>query len=138
MYKFNLVRDFNWIGTKLCKLKKLKSPQWLRSLKTHKRYNYFRIDKFFSKNYVFNFKIIENGGWHFGWIRNIDQIIEKLNSFAHIEFNNSKFKNNNYINECINNNINFLNTGEKLEEIQINLLPKYLVLNKKKFNSYFK
>ena len=97
-----------------------------------------RIDKFFSKNYVFNFKIIENGGWHFGWIRNIDEIIEKLNSFAHIEFNNSKFKNNNYINECINNNINFLNTSEKLEEIQINLLPKYLVSNKKKFNSYFK
>ena len=138
MYKFNLVRDFDWIGTKLCKLKKLKSPQWLRSLKMHKRYSYLRIDKFFSKNYVFNFKIIENGGWHFGWIRNIDQIIEKLNSFAHTEFNNSKFKNNKYINECINNNVNFLNTSEKLEEIDLNLLPEYLVSNKDKFNSYFK
>ena len=31
MYKFNMVRDYNWIGSKLCKFKKLKAPQWIRS-----------------------------------------------------------------------------------------------------------
>ncbi len=138
MYRFNLARDFNWIGTKLCKFKNLKSPQWLRSLKVHKKYSFLRIDKIFSKNYVHNFKIIENGGWHFGWIREIDEIMDKLNSFAHEEFNNSKFKNYNYINDCINNNINFLNTAEKLKKIDMNLLPRYLVSNINKFKSYFK
>ena len=138
MYKFNLVRDFNWFGSKLCKLKNLKSPQWLRSLKVHKKYNYFRIDKFFSKNYIFNFKIIENGGWHFGWIRDIEEIINKLNSFAHIEFNNSKFKNNEYIYNCIENNINFLNTDEKLKIIKMDLLPEYIINNKDKFKNNLK
>ena len=138
MYKFNLVRDFNWFGSKLCKLKNLKSPQWLRSLKVHKKYNYFRIDKFFSKNYIFNFKIIENGGWHFGWIRDIDEIVNKLNSFAHIEFNNSKLKNNEYIYNCIENNINFLNTDEKLKTIKMDLLPKYIINNKDKFKNNLK
>ena len=138
MYKFNLARDFNWIGTKLCKLKRLKSPQWLRSLKVHKKYSYLRIDKIFSNNYVHDFKIIENGGWHFGWIREIDEIINKLSSFAHEEFNNSKFKNYKYIDNCINNNINFLDTREKLEKININLLPKYLISNMDKFKYFFK
>ena len=120
------------------KLKKLKSPQWLRSLKVHKKYNYFRIDKFFSKNYIFNFKIIENGGWHFGWIRDVDEIIDKLNSFAHLEFNNSKYKDNKYIYNCIENNINFLNTDEKLKIIKMDLLPEYIKNNKDKFKNNLK
>ena len=136
MYKFNLVRDFNWIGSKLCKFKRLKSPQWLRSLKVHKRYSYLRVDKFFSKTYTHNFQIIENGGWHFSWIRNISEIVDKLNSFAHLEFNNDKFKNYEYIEKCMKNNINFLDTEEKLDRIDVKLLPDYLVHNKEKFKSF--
>lgn len=138
MYKFNLARDFNWFGTKLCKLKKLKSPQWLRSLKVHKRYSYFRIDKFFSKNYIHDFEIIENGGWHFSWIRNVNKIIEKLNSFAHLEFNNNKYKNSKYISKCLKDDINFMDTNEKLMKIDMELLPDYLISNKEKFKLYLK
>jgi beta-1,4-mannosyl-glycoprotein beta-1,4-N-acetylglucosaminyltransferase len=130
MYKFNLMRDYNWIGSKLCKYKKLKSPQWLRSLKVNKKYSFFRFDKYFSKNYTFNFQIVKNGGWHFGWIKNVDEIINKVESFAHTEYNNNKYKNYEFINDCIKKNINFLNTEEKLKEIDINLLPLYLIKKK--------
>ena len=136
MYKFNLARDFNWIGSKLCKYKKLKSPQWLRSLKFHKKYSYLRIDKFFSNTYTHNFKIIKNGGWHFGWIRNINGILKKLESFAHIEFNNSRYKNIKYIKYCFDKNINFLNSNEKLKKISLKLLPNYIRVNKFKFKKY--
>ena len=138
MYKYNLVRDYNWFGSKLCKLKKLKSPQWLRSLKVHKRYSYLRIDKFFSKNYIHNFKIIDDGGWHFSWIRNVNEIIKKLNSFAHLEFNNDKFKNSEYISKCLKDDINFMDTNEKLSKIDLKLLPDYLISNKEKFSLYLK
>ena len=37
MYKLNLIRDDDWIGTKLCKKKVLISPQWLRALKVKKK-----------------------------------------------------------------------------------------------------
>ena len=138
MYKFNLIRDTNWIGSKLCKFQKLKSPQWLRSLKVHKKYSYFRIDKFFSKNYIHNFKIIKNGGWHFGWIRDISQIIDKIESFAHTEFNNDNYKNFEFINECINKRVNFLNINEKLNKIEINHLPMYLIKNIEKYKNFIK
>ena len=136
MYKFNLVRDTDWLGSKLCRFKKLKSPQWLRSLKVRKKYNFLRIDKLFSNNYVHNFKIIENGGWHFGWIRDVSQMIEKLESFAHTEFNNDNFKNFDFIQECIEKKVNFLNTNEKLKKIELNQLPEYLLQNEDKFKNF--
>ena len=136
MYKFNLVRDTDWIGSKLCKFKNLKSPQWLRSLKVRKKYSYLRIDKLFAKNYINSFKIIENGGWHFGWIRNINQIINKVESFAHTEFNNDKFKDFDFINECIQRKVNFMDKNEKLKQIELINLPMYLINNKQKFKNF--
>ena len=80
-----------WIGSKVCKFKNLKSLQWLRSLRT-KRYSFFRIDKLFSPRYSRNIKIIDNGGWHFGWLRTSESIINKLESYAHSEHNTEYFK----------------------------------------------
>ena len=136
MYKFNLVRDTDWIGSKLCKFKNLKSPQWLRSLKVRKKYSYLRIDKLFAKNYINSFKIIENGGWHFGWIRNINQIINKVESFAHTEFNNDKFKDFDFISECIQRKVNFMDKNEKLKQIELINLPMYLINNKQRFKNF--
>ena len=60
-YKLNLeYPDFYWIGTKICKKKYLKSPQWLRNIKS-KHYPFWRLDIFFSnKKYrnILNWKII--------------------------------------------------------------------------------
>mgnify|MGYP001162258588 CR=1 FL=1 len=136
MYKFNLIREFNWVGSKLCKFKKLKSPQWLRNLKTHKKYNRLRIDKYFSSTYDFNFKLVENGGWHFGWIKNSDEIIKKIESFAHAEFDNSAIKDSKFINKCILNNINFLNTNQKLIHDGNLDLPSFILENKKKYKNF--
>ena len=48
-YKFNLkLENFTWIGSRACKFKDLKSPQWLRDIKT-KKFAWWRIDTFFSK-----------------------------------------------------------------------------------------
>ena len=33
-YKFNLMYpNFTWMGSKICKIKHLKNPQWLRDIK---------------------------------------------------------------------------------------------------------
>ena len=136
MYKLNLLRSDKWIGTKLCKYQYLKSPQWLRSLKVHKKYSYLRIDKMFSNDYIHNYKIIKNGGWHFGWMKKPEGIINKLNSFAHTEYNKKKFKNKNYINNIIKNKVNFLN-DDKLKIVPINnSFPIYINKNLKKFSNW--
>ena len=49
-YKLNLyLKEFNFFGTKGCKKKYLKSPQWLRNIK-NKKYSFLRFDTFFSDN----------------------------------------------------------------------------------------
>lgn len=136
MYKLNLLREKKWIGTKLCKYKNLQSPQWLRNLKVHKKYSFYRLDKlFFSKLYYHNFKIIKNGGWHFGWLRNEKEIINKINSFAHIEYLNTKINNKDYIKKRILNCEDFFNE-KKLKKIDSRLLPDYIKRNYNKFRPY--
>ena len=57
-YKFNLkLPNYNWIGTKSCKKKYLKNPQWLRNIKDRK-YPFYRLDTFFSDKKFSNIEII--------------------------------------------------------------------------------
>ena len=47
-YKFNLkLPNYKWTGSKACRMKNLKSPQWLRNIKD-KKFGFYRIDTFFS------------------------------------------------------------------------------------------
>ena len=47
-YKFNLkLENYTWFGSKACKFKNLRSPQWLRDIKTRK-FPWWRIDTLFS------------------------------------------------------------------------------------------
>ena len=84
-YKFNLLNltEKNWYGSRMCKFKHLKSPQWLRSKKV-KNYPFYRIDKL-------SWNIVENGGWHFSNVMSPKEISEKLKSFAHSEFDKPEF-----------------------------------------------
>ena len=82
-YRLNLyLKDFDWHGTKCCTKKMFKSPQWLRNIKS-KKYNFLRIDTFFSEKKYQNINIIENGGWHFTNIGNEESIVYKLKHYAH-------------------------------------------------------
>jgi Glycosyltransferase family 17. len=48
-YKFNLqLPNLSWTGTKACKKKYLKTPQWLRNIKDRK-FSFYRLDIIFSK-----------------------------------------------------------------------------------------
>ena len=82
-YKFNLKLDnFDWLGSKACKFKDLESPQWLRDIKC-KNFNWWRIDTLFSKKKYQNIKIINNGGWHFSYLKSPEDIEKKLKSYLH-------------------------------------------------------
>lgn len=139
MYKFNIVREKKWIGSKLCKKKILKSPQWLRSLKVHKKYSFLRLDKMFSKTYYKNFKIIYDGGWHFGWLKSPKEIVNKINAYAHEEHNTLLNNDINYIIECIDKNLSFLDHNDKLIfQDNLNFLPSYIINNEYKYLKWIK
>jgi len=64
-------------------------------------------------------------------------MILKIKSFAHTEYNISLYKDENFIRECVKNHINFLDTNEKLEKVEINEnFPNYIRNNTQKFKSW--
>ena len=141
-YKLNLyLKDFPWIGSKACKKKDLKSPQWLRNIKD-RNYSWWRIDTLFS-----NTKIFENGGWHFSYIKSPENIEKKLRSYLHhTEYelnplNPEKISNlikqkKTVYNLKVDSRSNKFRDGNTLEKLNFNDLPKYVKDNLKKFNDW--
>ena len=82
-YKFNLrLENMPWLGTKACKYKILKSPQWLRNIKD-KKYPFWRLDVLFSNKKYSNIKFVENGGWHFSNMKSAAEIEKKMRTYLH-------------------------------------------------------
>ena len=139
-YKFNLkLPNFNWVGTKACKKKDLINPQWLRNVKDRK-FPFYRIDTFFSKNKYTNIKIIKNGGWHFTNIKTAQEIQIKLKSYLHhveyeikpltIEEIENLIKNKKAIyNLHADKRSQKFDEGKKLEKFKFENLPEYIQKN---------
>ena len=148
-YKFDLHHDeMTWHGSKGCLKKDLKTFNWLRNVK-NKKYNFLRIDTYFSKNKYINIKIIENGGWHFTNIKSPKDIVMKLSNFGeHNEFEMSDIdvekmtklvkERKVYFNHTADkSDLNKYSYGHQLKKIDKGLLPKYLVDNYSKFKDWF-
>jgi beta-1,4-mannosyl-glycoprotein beta-1,4-N-acetylglucosaminyltransferase len=143
-YKFNLCSlSVDWFGTRACKKKNLINPQWLRNIKS-KPYPFWRVDIFFSKNKYTNTKIIDDGGWHFSYLNSPKEIENKLKNYAHYREFELNQLNEEKINERISSKTSIYNlstdmkaskfsSGQKLEKIDVDILPKYLRENKNKY-----
>ena len=82
-YKLNrYLEGFVWYGSKACKKKNLKSPQWLRNIK-NKKFNFWRLDTFFSEKKYINKIYIKDGGWHFSNLKKPIDMEVKLKSYLH-------------------------------------------------------
>tara|TARA_Y100000816_G_scaffold284728_1_gene263400 strand:- start:782 stop:1651 length:870 start_codon:yes stop_codon:yes gene_type:complete len=146
-YKFNLkLPNYNWIGTKSCKKKYLKNPQWLRNIKDRK-YPFYRLDTFFSDKKFSNVEIIENGGWHFTNIKTAEQIRYKLKSYLHHREFEVNPVTKNQIEKLIKNRIAIydlrldkrsqkIGQGSKLQKYNLKKLPEYIIDNKKKYKKW--
>ena len=143
-YKFNLkLEDMPWLGTKACKYKELKSPQWLRNVKD-KKYPFWRLDVFFSNKKYSNIKLIENGGWHFSNMKSPAEIEKKMRTYLHHREYDINPLGEEKIKEIIKNKKSIYNLradmkNEKFDGTQ-NLkptdgsdLPNYIKINKKKY-----
>ena len=143
-YKFNLeLKTLRWIGSKACKKKYLKSPQWLRNVKD-KIYPKWRLDIFFSEKKYNNIFFVENGGWHFSFVKTPEDIEKKLKSYLHHrEYDLDPLGIEN-IKDLINSKAVIYDHrvdqtqykfggGQKLEKIDIKFLPEYIFSQKEKY-----
>ena len=146
-YKLNLrLPDLIWSGSKACRKKYLKSPQWLRNVKD-KKYSFFRLDTLFSEKKYINIKFVDNGGWHFSNIKTAAEIEYKLKSYLHHrEFDLNPIseseiediiKNKQAIYDLrVDKKINKIGSGNKLVEHPLNKLPSYILENIDKYKDW--
>ena len=146
-YKFNLkLEDLPWLGTKACKYKVLKSPQWLRNVKD-KKYPFWRLDVLFSNKKYSNIKFIENGGWHFSNMKSPADIEKKMKTYLHHREYDINPLGEEKIKQIIKSKKSIYNLkadmkSEKFDGTQNlkptdgNELPNYIKENKKKYSNW--
>tara|TARA_B100000579_G_scaffold183012_1_gene149140 strand:+ start:366 stop:1256 length:891 start_codon:yes stop_codon:yes gene_type:complete len=148
-YKFNLyARSMQWYGSRMIKKKNLLNPQWLRDIKD-RNYPFWRLDTFFSKKKYRNIVLIQDGGWHFSYLKNAKGVEKKLKSIRHhIEYDQNPLgieKIENMIKErkliynykADQKTKNKFLDNETLKILNPEQLPKYILLNKDKLKSFF-
>jgi len=143
-YKLNLeLKTLRWIGSKACKKKYLKSPQWLRNVKV-KIYPKWRLDIIFSEKRYNSVFFVENGGWHFSFVKKPEDIEKKLKSYLHhreydldplgIENIKNLIKSKAVIYDHRVDQTQYkFGGGQKLEKIDIKFLPEYIFSQKEKY-----
>ena len=130
--KINLlnVSDKYWTGTKIIKKKYLKSPQWLRNIKTAKP----AFWKFYKPRQP---QIIYDGGWHFSFLKQPKGISKKIKSYSHSEFNKPEFTDEKKIAERIRNKVDIFERDYKYEKVNLDdTYPKYILENLSKFQNW--
>ena len=101
----------------------------------------------FSKNKYRNIKFIDDGGWHFSYLKTPEEIEKKLKSYLHhreYDLNPigvDKIKKlveqkKTIYNLKTDQRLNQFKSGNKLNKIDINLLPKYILENKDKLKKW--
>ena len=132
-YKLNILNETSpfWHGSKICKYKYFKNPEWLRAYK-HKQYGWWRIDK------PKNLKIIKDGGWHYSFLYNLDGIVKKISSYQHLEYDNSNIKNKDNLEYKIKNKLDLFGRNYKYKKITIskNSSPDYVLKNQAELSEW--
>ena len=118
-YYVNILKENNWSGPKACNWGKLKTIS-LNSLRQNKHTT----------------KTISDGGWHFSFMGGESKVIEKIEAYAHQEYNKPYYKDN------VKNNI-MTNTDPffrgSLTHVEIDdSYPKYLLENITKYKHMIK
>jgi beta-1,4-mannosyl-glycoprotein beta-1,4-N-acetylglucosaminyltransferase len=129
--KINLlnITEGNWMGTKICKKKYLKSPQWLRNIKAKKK----PFWKIFNKE----IQLINDGGWHFSFLKDPSSIRNKIVSYSHQEYNKEEFTDINLIKQKITQGEDLFSRNIKYEKVEVDQsYPNYITENKEKFKKW--
>ena len=125
----NITEGF-WPGTKICQKKNLKSPQWLRNIKTKKK----PFWKFWGDRQP---QLIKNAGWHFSFLKKPESIIKKIKSYLHQEYNLKEFTDKKKIEEKITKGEDLFERKIQYKAVEIDTsFPRYIFENKLKFKDW--
>ena len=126
MYYLNNFMTSNWYGTRVATYKYLKNT------------TIDAIRESTEDESKISGPIICNGGWHFSYFGGEEMIKNKIESFSHIEHNNSQTKLS--ISNNLENNTDLFgrNISFKVVEMTEDEYPEYILDNKEKYSSWIK
>jgi hypothetical protein len=135
-----------WHGTLMSRYKDLSSPQQLRALcaalhaasPLQGMRRAFWDVRFRLKSLARGRKItfVNNGGWHFSYLGGAGQIIAKLESFSHQEYNRDEYKDSDRIQETIRRGADIFNRPLIHKVIPLDeTFPHQLLRNQDKFSN---
>lgn len=79
-------------------------------------------------------KKIKNGGWHFSYIGNLENIKYKMHSIVEQQVNTVNKNNNKLLLEKIQNNEDILERGDIFANLEMsNIFPQYFIANIEKY-----
>ena len=135
VYKINIFNEYEtpWEGTRICKKKDLNSFTNLRK-KIRKK----NLKKpFWNIKYEKSIELIENGGWHFNNLYNVQKISQKLKTFQHNEFEDELYSSIPTIEKKISNLEDLFGRRHKYRKVMIDEeFPEYIKENLDKFKNY--
>jgi len=104
----------------------LNIEQWIGSIATTKEL----IDKYepqLLRNLKNRISHFTEAGWSFSSFGGLNKVIEKLEAFAHEEFNNEKYKSELHITKCIKDGSDLFNRDIKSTKIDKSFFPRELL-----------
>lgn len=106
-FLMNLVDDEPWFGTRAISLEQLRrtKPQQIRHVAA-----------------AWGQHVIEEGGWHFGWLGGNDEIRRKVQCFSHTELNRAELLSDSFLDYCVRHRVTMHNS-HKLRVAPITSLP---------------
>ena len=126
-YKINMFNKYEtpWEGTRVAKLKDLRSIDYLRQKIVSKN-----LKKPFWKFKNKDIQLIENGGWHFNALLSPEEISIKLKTFAHSEYSGSEYSDVSIIKKNIDEQNDLFRRGWKYQKVNIDSsFPNYIYNN---------
>ena len=126
-YKINMFNKYEtpWEGTRIAKLKDLRSIDYLRQKIVSKN-----LKKPFWKFQNKNIQLIKNGGWHFNTLLSPEEISIKLKTFAHSEYSGSEYSDVSIIKKNIDEQNDLFRRGWKYQKVKLDSsFPNYIYNN---------
>lgn len=147
-YYFNLKLkgEARWLGPVMAAYKDLTSPQDFRNRYTQHLENPGKLpfawytvllETTLSIMNTKQVNIIDDGGWHFSYLGDIDYIVDKIESFSHSELNKEKYKDPESIKKAIREGEDLFEQGLVFERVNLGSnFPQFVINNKVLFHDY--
>ncbi|MGP8217139.1 MAG: hypothetical protein ACLQQ4_16335 [Bacteroidia bacterium] len=140
---------YRWQGTVMCRINDNLSPQEMRNLSIIYAGKY--SDRFRARLYsevrllMWQLKNLKRavpvykGGWHFSYLGGVKMIINKLEAFAHAEYNSAEYKDPAKIEQALKEGKDIFGRGYTYQFVPLdNAFPQYILNNREKYRELIK